>query len=65
MLSFAIDTYVWGYSRWVNLKRWRKPPEWTEGSVAGHKIRPKDKPMFASEVTFWAQQIRKEARERG
>ena len=62
---FAIDTYVWGYVRWVNLRRWRKPPEWTSGSVAGHELRGVDKPIFAPEAQAWVKRLLKEARERG
>jgi hypothetical protein len=65
MVEQAIEVYAWGYSRWVNLRRWRKPPEWTSGSVAGHELRPADKPMFAPEVMAWTQRLLEEARSRG
>ena len=64
MAAFAADTYVYGYARWVNLQRWRKPPEWTGGSVAGHELRPADKPIFADEAQRWVQQLLREGRSR-
>lgn len=58
LMVLAIEQYTHLYAQWVNLWKWRKPPEWMGGPVKLHELRPAGKPMFLPELTAWRRELR-------
>lgn len=64
VLRYAIGSFTFAYVEWVNLRGWRKPPDWSSGRVPLARLRPKGKPFTPDEFRQWERELIREMERR-